>query len=163
MQARDDPCSHCTSTKLPCTYRAYDSRPARTGPSARTAAAPNVPIAAKTALFDGRNGSARQSPVTNHPSSYTPVDRTKEAGLVLTQVGRSKEADLVGLEDRIDILEEATGATDAESREQKPNAFSVDPNLALKVSLKKSRVSGWSDRMGNDLVQSIHSDILSLS
>lgn len=164
MQARDDPCSHCTSAKLACTYRAYDSRPARTRQPAPISAATNVPIAAKTALLDGSNGLSRQSPSINHPSSFTPVGRTKEAGLILEQVGRIKEADLVGLEDRIeDIIEEATSAIDGQAHEQRPNAFSVDPNLVLKVSLKKSRVSGWSDRMGNDLVQSTKTKIKILS
>ena len=128
---RANPCRHCIAAKIACSYkpdpRTTKSSAMQQGLKESTTARPTETTVALSRHSHSDQSSPRISQPAREIHDYAHAFKLP-TGIVSSRLSAPYQSD------------------DADS------LLSVELNPASNVSMKKTRVAGWSDRMGNDLV-----------
>ncbi|KAK0375939.1 hypothetical protein CLIM01_06677 [Colletotrichum limetticola] len=159
---RDEPCGHCTASKLRCTYRVFGSEPA-TRPTVQQAVQPMQSIHMISPLSQAptvvpahestndANAISEPGPAHSRRREASIGDDVSEEVVVSGNMAQASAAEpaLRDLLHRVQRLEEVQVSADTarRSRSEVPQQM-MGKDTDSRVVLKKSRVWRWSDWMG---------------
>lgn len=157
---RDEPCGHCTTSKLRCTYRVFGSEPAARPPVQQAfqpmqsthmisplSQAPTI-VPAQESTNDA-NAISEPGPAPYSRREHSIDDGVNEDVVVSGNIAHTSAAEpaLRDLLHRVRRLEDASPDTARRRRSEIPQQM-MGKDTDSRVVLKKSRVWRWSDWMG---------------
>jgi hypothetical protein len=132
---RANPCNHCTAQRTICSYK-QDLR-------ASSATAPRPVSNVQTPVLSGSGASASSDQhylAPQHPPGHQVLSPSSRSGSLCVSQSALRAA-----------ISNST-LLDSRYNADPDSLLSVELSAASKVKMKKTRVAGWSDRAGSDLV-----------
>lgn len=134
------PCKHCIAAKIPCNYNAAPRTFSTNSTSVGTPNLSTPGTVSAAGQLDKQSSSSRPNIVES---------RNLRHGFIFSEAQSSRRPPDNGPENTAEVARpKFQDSSESEA------LLLVAVNSASKFQMKKTRVAGWSDRMGNDLVLS---------